>query len=56
MDQAFLNKIEMDKQELLCGEYKLGRYAWILEDVEVIDEPIPAKGHLSIWTYDVENN
>lgn len=52
MDQEFLDRIQKDKQEFLCGEYSLGRYAWILEDVEVLDEPIPAKGHLNIWNYD----
>ena len=52
MDQEFLDRIQKDKQEFLCGEYSLGRYAWILEEVEVLDEPIPAKGHLNIWNYD----
>ena len=54
MDQEFLDRIQKDKQEFLCGEYSLGRYAWILEDVEVLDEPIPAKGHLNIWNYDAD--
>lgn len=35
----------------LCGDYTAGRFAWILSDVEYIEE-IPAKGHLSIWNYD----
>ena len=34
-----------------CGNYKIGRYAWIIEDVSYIS-PIPATGHLSIWKYD----
>ena len=54
MDQEFLDKIQKDKQEFLCGEYSLGRYAWILEDVEVLENPIPAKGHLNIWNYEVD--
>ena len=29
MDQEFLDKIQKDQQEFLCGEYSLGRYAWI---------------------------
>ena len=41
-------------QEYLCGEYKVGRYAWILEDIQPLDNPIKAKGHLSIWNYDEE--
>ena len=49
MDKEFLDIIQKDKQEFLCGEYSLGRYAWILEDVEILEKPIPAKGHLNIW-------
>ena len=30
-------------------------YGWQLEDVYVFDEPIDAKGHLSLWVYDLEN-
>lgn len=37
--------------EYVCGDYEGGRYAWILEDVEVLDERIAVKGHLGIWNY-----
>jgi len=30
-------------------------YGWQLEDAHVFDEPIDAKGHLSLWEYDLEN-
>lgn len=50
MDKEFLNKIKDNEQEYLCGEYTIGRYAWILEDIEPISK-IPAKGHLNIWNY-----
>lgn len=43
---------ENHHEEYLCGEYKPGRYAWILEDIEPLKEPIKAKGHLSIWNYE----
>lgn len=52
MDQKFLDEIKTKEQEFLCGEYSIGRYAWILEDIEPIT-PIPAKGHLNIWNYQV---
>lgn len=39
-------------QEYICGEYAEGRYAWILEDIEVLKEPILAKGHLGVWNYE----
>ena len=54
MDQAFLDKIQKNKQEFLCGEYRLGRYAGVLEDVQALGKPIHAKGHLSIWNYDAD--
>jgi hypothetical protein len=38
-------------QEYICGNYKPGRYAWILDDIEVLDIPIKAKGKLSVWEY-----
>lgn len=28
-------------------------YGWQLEDVHVFNEPIDAKGHLSLWEYDI---
>ena len=53
MDEAFLEQIQSNSQEFMCGEYKVGRYAWVLEDVEVLKEPIPAKGHLNIWNFEI---
>lgn len=50
IDKNFLKKIKNNKTEYLCGEYKEGRYAWILKDIEQIP-PIPAKGKLNIWNY-----
>lgn len=30
-------------------------YGWQVEDVQVFDEPIETKGHLSLWEYDIDN-
>ena len=38
--------------EELSGIYAPGRYAWILRNIAVLDQPIPAKGHLGIWNLD----
>ncbi len=51
MDEEFLSKIKDNNQEYICGEYSLGRYAWILKDIKELKEPIPAKGNLGIWNY-----
>ena len=50
MDEEFLKDISNNPKEKSLGIYKLGRYAWILEDIEIIDS-IPAKGNLNIWNY-----
>ena len=51
MNEEFLDKIKKDKLEYLVGDYKIGRYAWILDDIEVLDRPIFAKGKLGIWNF-----
>lgn len=53
MDEKFINYIKQNPIEYNCGEYKIGRYAWVMEDVEPI-YPIPAKGQLNIWNFDGE--
>lgn len=53
MDEDYVNNIKKNKQEYLCGHYEVGRYGWVLELIEVLKEPIPAKGYLGIWNYDI---
>lgn len=36
------------------GDFTPGRYAWKLEDVQVLNKPIAAKGQLSLWNYNFE--
>jgi activating signal cointegrator 1 len=43
----------LDDQERLFGDYTDGRYAWLLADVKMLPEPIPAKGALSLWDWGV---
>ena len=45
---------ETNQQEYICGIYSIGRYAWILQDIEALDATIQAKGHLGIWNYNQE--
>ncbi len=54
MTEEFVKDIKNNNhQEYICGTYEVGRYAWILNNIEKID-PIKAKGKLGIWTYDKE--
>jgi hypothetical protein len=55
MTEEYVKEIkEKHPMEYICGEYEVGRYAWILEEITPLDEPIKAKGHLSIWEYFTE--
>jgi hypothetical protein len=40
----------LSAEERAFGLYEVGRFAWILEDVYRLPEPIPCKGALSLWT------
>ncbi len=51
MDKDFIRKIKNNSKEYSYGLYEEGRYAWILENIEVID-PISIRGHLGLWNYD----
>lgn len=42
IDEAFLETL--DPTERLLGDYTIGRYAWIFEDVKHFKNPILAKG------------
>ena len=49
MDDEFIKNV--NHQELICGRYEVGRYAWILDDIRIIN-PIKVKGKLGIWNYE----
>ncbi len=46
--------IEVSGNELVFGDYTPGRYAWILEDVNPLPEPVPARGKLGLWEWEPE--
>ncbi len=51
MTEEFI-KQEKEKNidNFIAGHYEVGRYAWVLEDIESIT-PIKVKGQLGIWNY-----
>lgn len=51
MTDEFIKYINKETLEYDYGLYSEGRYAWKLKVLEVLDEPIPAKGKLGIWNY-----
>ena len=51
MTEEYIKEIKKNTNEYICGEYKVGRYAWILKDIKPLNKAIPAKGKLGIWEY-----
>ncbi len=43
-------------KERAFGDYSPGRYAWKFDNIRCLQTPIPAKGKLSIWEYDMPAN
>lgn len=43
--------MEISALERRFGDYSSGRWAWVLEDVNLFSEPIPAIGHLGLWEW-----
>jgi len=48
---AVLENRTVDGNELLFGNYDVGRYAWILKNVKPIN-PVPAKGMQRLWEWE----
>lgn len=42
----------VQEPERSFGDYRAGRYAWILANIRALSEPIPCKGALSLWEPD----
>ena len=38
--------------EASFGVYETGRFAWYLDDIDRLPEPIPARGRLGLWTWE----
>lgn len=44
--------IFLSANEMAFGDYTPGRYAWRLENVKMLPEPIPTKGHQRLWNWE----
>lgn len=40
--------------QLPWGDYRPGRYAWLLADITPLPDPIPARGRQGLWTINLE--
>lgn len=51
MDEDYIESVKnKGLKNYVCGHYEVGRYAWVLEDVEYI-YPIQVRGRLGLWNY-----
>jgi len=49
-DFAYSNTISLDEaQRAAASRWFFGPYGWLLDDVRVLDEPIPCSGALGLW-------
>lgn len=48
------NGMEVSGNEYQFGDYQIGRYAWLLKNIELLKDPIPAKGQLRLWEYEIK--
>lgn len=39
------------EREMAFGDWRDGRYGWILEEPVLYDNPIPARGQLGLWNW-----
>ncbi|MGN7284315.1 ASCH domain-containing protein [Shouchella rhizosphaerae] len=46
------NGLLIEGDEWWFGDYTEGRYAWELDNLNILSNPIPAKGQLSLWNFD----
>ena len=36
-----------------CGDYTPGRWLWLLDEIEPLDKPVPARGYQGLWELDL---
>lgn len=54
-DHAIMHTgLKISGNEYRFGNYEDGRYAWELDTVQVLAEPVKAKGQLSLWEWNSE--
>ena len=51
MTDELINEVKKNHNEYISGNYEVGRYAWILKNIEALKKPIATKGQLGIWEY-----
>jgi len=42
---------KLNGREQVFGDYSIGRFMWLLDNVVMLPKPVPAKGALSLWEW-----
>ena len=56
MSPKFKEMLLKENNEIYTKSSFQENYGWQVENVEVFNHPIPVKGQLSLWEYEVEEN
>ena len=56
VDEKFNNQLLKIDPTIYGRSNHVGIYAWKLENVRRYDKPIPCKGKLGLWNYEVDKN
>ncbi|RAS80929.1 ASCH domain-containing protein [Priestia endophytica] len=43
----------VSEDDYFLGDFEVGYYAWEVEEMQMLDNFIPAKGRLGLWEYDL---
>lgn len=55
MTNEYIAKIMKEEhQQYICGLYAVGRYAWIIKNIEPLNPLIEEKGKLGLWNYNLD--
>ena len=54
MSDEFKKMLLEENSEIYANSVFSEDYGWQVENVEVFDEPIEVKGHLSLWDYEIK--
>ena len=54
MTEEYVDEIRIyHYKEYLSGVYAPGRYAWVFKNIQILEQPIPVKGHLGLWDFEL---
>lgn len=53
MSEEFKNMLLKENKDIYTKNSFSNNYGWQVENVEVFEKPLEAKGHLSLWEYDM---